>query len=170
MRSFSQGTLEVFTFKEGLLSVVAHDLRLSLRRFTIEVDQDRVQGHFSLASLEIDGAVRGGKVESGVLSAKDLKEIRRNMDDKVLHIRKHPEVTFEGRVTSRPANRVQVDGKFHLHGRQQALGIETIVEQGRARGKITLQPSRWGIPPFKALLGAIRLQDRVEIRWDLKES
>ena len=34
-------------------------------------------------------------------------------------------------------------------------------------GEVTLTPTRWGIKPFKALMGAIKLKDRVLIRFDL---
>ena len=38
---------------------------------------------------------------------------------------------------------------------------------GRDRGAVELVPSRWGIAAFKALMGAIRVQDRIWVTFDL---
>ena len=40
MRHFDQqsATCQVFTYKEGLLSAVGHDLKINVGRFTVDVD------------------------------------------------------------------------------------------------------------------------------------
>lgn len=37
----------VFTYKEGLLSAVAHDLKLRVTRFTIDTEGDAVRAEFA---------------------------------------------------------------------------------------------------------------------------
>src|SRR5699024_3376872 len=58
--STAHGTLQVFTFKEGILARAAHDLRLSLERFQVSLDQDTLSAAFETASLRVDGTMRGG--------------------------------------------------------------------------------------------------------------
>jgi hypothetical protein len=41
------------------------------------------------------------------------------------------------------------------------------VDGHRLRAEFTLVPTQWGIPPYKALAGAIKLQDRVVVVLDL---
>jgi hypothetical protein len=41
-----QGTVHVFTFKEGLLARAAHDLRLRLERFRVSLDQEALVAIF----------------------------------------------------------------------------------------------------------------------------
>ena len=61
--------LVVFTKKEGLLSKVAHDLRLSLARFEISRDGDTVRGRFWPDTLTVDGAMRDGRLDAGDVAA-----------------------------------------------------------------------------------------------------
>src|SRR5256885_12067352 len=47
----AKGTIRVFTFKDGLLSAVAHDLQIRLEQFAITLDGENVTGEFALKSL-----------------------------------------------------------------------------------------------------------------------
>jgi hypothetical protein len=155
-------TIHVFTYKDGLLARLAHDLRFSLRRFEIVRDGDTVRGRFWPDALHVDGSVRHGQVDLDSFSAGDAAKIRRNLADDVLHTARHPEVTFEGELQGDGA-----DGRLTMAGR--TCPVRTVFKrQGdRLRAEITLTPSDWGIPPYKALAGAIKLQDRVVVALDL---
>ena len=52
----------VFTFKHGLLSAMAHDLKLRATSFEVEVDEEhrRVRAKFDPASLRVVSAMRDG--------------------------------------------------------------------------------------------------------------
>lgn len=162
MPTLSSGDLHVFTFKEGLLSTVAHDLRLSLPRFEVQVEGEQVRARFFLESLRVDGPVREGRVEASGLGDKDRRDILGNVHDKILDTRRHPEVRFEGRFAGG-----RVSGQLELKGQRGPVDFALDRAGERLRGEVTLTPSRFGIAPFKALLGAIKLQDRVVIRVDL---
>lgn len=158
----TDGTIQVFTFKEGLLSKVAHDLRLTLTRFEITRDGDAVRGRFWPETLEVDGAMRGGRLDPGGLKPKDKRDIHQNMTRKVLQTSRHPVVELDA---TRDGARLQ--GQLTLNGRTQPITCAVSEAGGRLTGRVTLVPSRWGVQPFKALMGAIKLQDRVEISFDL---
>jgi len=38
---------------------------------------------------------------------------------------------------------------------------------GRARGSATITQSKWGIKPYSAFFGALRLRDEVEVEFDV---
>lgn len=166
-KTYRRGEIHVFTFKEGLLSKVAHDLRLTLERFEIAVDGDVVRGRFWPGSLGVDGTMRDGKLDPKGISDKDKRDIRGKISDKVLHTSRHAEVAFEGRATTGDDGHHRIEGTLALHGRRAPLTVTTVVDDAGARGEVTLTPSQWGIAPFKALLGAIKLHDRVVVRWSV---
>lgn len=164
-RMTAPATIHVFTYKDGLLARLAHDLRLSLRRFELRRAGDAVSGRFWPASLSVDGvAGRDGRVDAAALSESDRAKIVRNATEEILHTERDPEVRFEGALVD--GGRA-VDGALTMVGRTCPVRAEVRAEGGRLRAEVVLAPSRWGIAPYKALAGAIKLQDRVLVRLDL---
>ena len=162
MATINEGVFHVFTYKDGLLSKVAHDLRLRLTRFEVVVDGDAVSGTFWPAALEVEGPMVRGQLDAGGLSDKDRRDIRGSINDKILLTARHPQATFEGtRMGAR------VSGQLTLVGRSAPVDVHLTEDGDRLRGEVTLTPTRWGIKPFKALLGAIKLKDQVLVRFDL---
>lgn len=161
MQTITDGTIRVFTYREGLLSKVAHDLQFTLRRFSIEVDGATVRGRFWPGELRLDGVVRDGRVEPGVLSARDAREVHGNVV-KILDTARHPEIALEATLDGD-----RLRGDLQMVGRRAPVECGVERAGGRYRGRVVLTPTRWGIQPYKALLGAIKLQDRVEVELDL---
>jgi hypothetical protein len=156
------GDIRANTYKAGLLSKVAHDLQLTLERFEITVDGDRIEARFWPESLRVDGAVEGGRLVPGALKPKDIKDIHKNITNKILHTRRSPVARFEG---TRAGD--QITGQLTLAGQSASLSFSVNEQAGRWTGRFTLVPTRWGIAPFKALMGAIKLQDKIDISFDL---
>ena len=158
------GTIQVFTYKDGLLARLAHDLRLTLGRFEIQRDGASVQARFWPGSLHVDGAIdRRGQLDTDTLSDSDRRKIGENIAEHVLHLDRFPEASFRGQIVGGGA----VEGELTLAGRSAAVRVPVQAAGGRLRGEVTLVPSRWGIAPYKALAGAIKLQDRVLVVLDL---
>lgn len=147
--------IQVFTFKDGLLARLAHDLRLTLRRWQLRRAGDAISGTFWPGSLVVDGPVKHGVVDAAALSEGDRRSIAGNIAE-VLQTGRHPEVTLSGQVTGG-----RFAGSLTLVGR--TLPIEAAVTPGGV-AEVVLVPSRWGIAPYRALAGAIKLQDRVVVR------
>jgi hypothetical protein len=155
----------VLTFKDGLLARLAHDLQIRATDWEIVVEGDAVRGRFGLAGLRVDGAVEHGRGVLGKLSSSDRGKIEATMADDVLELRRFPVATFEG-VLDRAALRVV--GKLTMHGRTVELAPMSVREDGDAFAvEVALVPSRWGIAPYRALAGALKLQDRVVIQVGL---
>jgi hypothetical protein len=75
-------------------------------------------------------------------------------------------VRLRARLLTRDQER-RVQGELELLGRWQPIEFPFSESSGKVTGEVELRPSRWGIEPYKALLGAIRLQDRVLVRFEL---
>jgi hypothetical protein len=165
MQPLADGRIRLYTFKRGLLSRVAHDLRLRLERFELRADGAQVEGDFFVDSLVVEGAMTRGRLDPEALSNSNRQEILDNVRREVLDWDRHPVARFSGKAEP-TAGGHRVSGQLELRGRRAA--IETDVEQAgvRLRAKLELVPSRWGIEPYQALLGAIKLQDRVIVELD----
>jgi hypothetical protein len=155
-----RATVNVSTFKAGLLSRLAHDLRLSVGTFEIALQGSHVRAWFELDSLRVDGIVRSGVVDPDGLSDQDKARITRTIREEILLTGAHPRAEYTGQL--RPTGDAwSVDGTLRLRGvsSQQPCAIERSGRSVLVRSELV--PSRFGIRPYAALGGAIRLQDRV---------
>lgn len=156
--------VSLFTFKEGLLARAAHDLRLHVDRFTITREGDEIIARFEPASIVVDGVMHGEQLDRGGLGSRDCDKITQTIRDDILRTRQHPSIEFHGRLEL-PS--LRVPGDLTLLGVRRPLTVLGTREHGRVRAKVLLRPSEFGIAPYKALAGAIRLQDRVRVELDL---
>ena len=159
--------IHVFTFKAGLLARVAHDLQLTVERFAFTVQQRRVVGHCDADSLRIDGAVTPHGLERGTPDEGDKRQIMQTVRSEILLSDRHPRVELQAELRTPSPTRVQVVGTLTLRGQTQPIEGEFALTSGQARAAFELVPSRFGIAPYKALAGAIRLQDRVRVEVEL---
>ncbi|MBX7078741.1 MAG: YceI family protein [Nannocystaceae bacterium] len=163
----SRNRVTVFTYKEGLLSRFAHDLRLKCERFELVLSGTALRGRFELGSLRVEGAMQSGRLALGVLSQSDLGKIERTMADDVLESGRFREAVLEATVVE-PLGEAAIEGRLELHGRTLPLPRTRVRrEQGMLLAELELVPSRWGIAPYRALGGALKLQDRITVRVEL---
>ncbi|MBN2192739.1 MAG: YceI family protein [Polyangiaceae bacterium] len=165
--SVTVGTIHVFTYKDGPLARFAHDLRLTLQRFSVAIDGRNVNATFDPKSLVVDGVVKGPRIDTRVLTEKDLREIRENIEHEVLKCRTFPEIAYSGRLVVNPGGRLSLKGTLSLLGRQGPLGVSLSRSGETVKGEASVMQTRWGIQPFSALLGAIKIKNVVDVRFEL---
>jgi hypothetical protein len=165
----AQGSIRVFTFKEGIFSRAAHDLQLRLEQFEISLDGETLGGTFDLKSLFVDGPVENGVVHPENYDASKRAEVEKAMHEQILHSDEYPTARYRGRAVPRGEG-FSVSGALELRGRSEPLPFEVRREGGIYQAQIEILPSRWGLAQYKALLGAIRLKDKVRIDIALKEA
>lgn len=160
-----QADIRVFTFKEGLLSPVAHDLQIKVNRFEIAINQSNSSIHARIEadSLEVVAAMREGQPDPKALSASNKAEIQENIRKDVLHSGKFGSVVFE----STSMSDTEVRGRLSLHGVTREIRIPTRQEDGRRVGEVRLDQRDFNIKPFAALLGALKVQPEVLVRVSL---
>lgn len=153
----------VFTYKEGLLSAVAHDLKLRVTRFTIDIEGDAVRAEFAADSLRVVHAIRDGRGDPAALSAADRQKIEANIVEEVLAARRYPTIRFAGRSQPAEAQGLSVDGELTLHGQSRPLRLRFATSGERWTTEVTLSQPDFGIKPYSAMLGTLRIRPDVRI-------
>ena len=160
----------VFTFKEGMLSAIAHDLKIRVERFSVEVEgleqgaPSRIQARFETASLRVVCAMKDGAESHGSLGDGDRKKIEQTIQEDVLQPRRSREVLF--RSTRVEGDRIE--GVLTLNGTERPLTAEARREGGRAIIEVELNQTDFGIKPFTAALGTLRINPRVRVRLSVR--
>lgn len=169
MRRFdpATATVHVRTYKEGLLSRLGHDLLLAVGRFQVDVE-DGVEAWFDTASIAVVHALREGRPDPAALSAADRAQIQRNLAEEVLLTRRFPRIAFRADAFGHDGDDVSAAGQLTLRGRTFDLEV-----RGRRSGAdlvvaATLDQPSFGITPFTALLGALRIQPQVDVEIRLR--
>jgi hypothetical protein len=155
-------TIHVFTFKAGLLARVAHDLRFSVHKYELTLEAQRIRGFCAADSLTVDGVMGAHGLEPNALSDKDKRQILETLRDDILESRRYPRIEIEGQVQTLNA-RITVHGQLRLKHRNRPIVTELMHVGDAVQTTFELKPSEFGIAPYKALAGAIKLQDRVRV-------
>lgn len=156
----------VYTFKDGLLSAIAHDLEIRLERFQIEWDDARtkIEARFELPSLRVAHAMKDGAPNASALSDRDKRKIESNMHEEVLEARRHPEAKFVSTEIEQRDGRTMVRGTLELHGRTSRVEAEVRREGERWVGEATLHQPDFGITPYSAMMGTLRIKPDVRVK------
>jgi polyisoprenoid-binding protein YceI len=152
------GTIEVFTFREGALSAIGHDLLLRATRFDRDVLAGAITVRVDTTSLRVVGAVRGGAVDESALSDRDKAEIERNCARDVVEAQRHAEATFVSSEVRQTEAGWAVRGTLTIHGVAHEGTFEVLRKDGRAIARIDLDIRSFGMKPYSAMLGALRVK------------
>lgn len=168
MRSFdaAQADVLVFTYKEGLLSAVAHDLKIRVTRFSIEIDEEakKVRARFDARSLRVVTAMRDGQDAYSALSDDDKRKIEAHIVDDVLRVKQFPDIVFESSRVEERETGYHVRGKLTLCGQTREIALDTRSDgEGQVMEALLHQP-HWGVKPFSAMLGTLKIKPDVAVR------
>lgn len=163
----TRGECRLYTFREGALLAVGHDLALRATRWQVELlrDERRVTARVESASVEVACARRDGADDHGALSAGDRAKITATARDEVLRSGRFPEVLFAGRWEGDDPR--TVEGSLTLCGVTRPLAVTLRRDGRRLICEATVQQPTWGITPFRAMLGALRVRAEVRVVWSL---
>jgi hypothetical protein len=154
----------VYTFKAGVLARLAHDLQLSVGAFELTLQAGHVHGYADPRSLRVDGALSAGKLDPNGLHERDKRQVEATIRDEILDVAHFARIEFTGELA---AAEPRVQGSLRLRGQERPLTLELEVQADRVLARAELVPSQFGIAPYKALAGAIKLQDRLRLEAEL---
>lgn len=159
----------VFTYAVGVLSALAHDLQLRVERFEVEIDCETgaIAATFDPASLRVVGAVRGGVVAPDVLGVRDRATIEQTITCEVLETARYPEIRFGAESAPRAGTGdagLQIDGRLFLHGQTREVSLHGARHGGRYTVETRLHMPDFGIRPYSAMLGTLRVDPDVLVR------
>lgn len=153
----------VAVFKAGALSRMGHDVLLQFGSVRMTIGEAlSIKAEFDIASLRVVAAMRNGEPDPSVLSPKDHAEILGNVV-KTLQPRRFPTAVFQSRSVRLHEARYEIEGTLTLHGVTQAVQLDAPHRDGWATARLQLHQPDYGIAPFKALLGALRIKPDVGV-------
>jgi polyisoprenoid-binding protein YceI len=163
------GRLLVKTTRTGLGAKAGHDLTIEVTRWRGDV---LVEADPANSSVTVEADVESFEVREGVGGVKpltdgDRREIKKNIQEKILHSGRHPTITFRSTGISGTGESFRVEGDLTIAGATQPVTLHGLLTDGRVRGSATVVQSRWGIRPYSALFGALKLSDEVEVQFDV---
>jgi polyisoprenoid-binding protein YceI len=169
----SDSSFWVFVGKAGALSFVAHDHNIGVKSFSGRVTVP--ESGVSSSALELDIETKSLIVLDKKVSDKDRAEITKSMHGSVLESEKHPKITFRAtavsdvRQNSAESWSLTLSGDLTLHGVTKRISIPvtaTITQQQlKASGKYTLRQTDFGITPYSAAGGTIKVKNEVVVNF-----
>lgn len=158
-------TCLVFTYKEGLLAVSnrSHDLKLKVTRFTLMLDDDRVEATFDPRSFECVASMNGGREDPSALSDKDKRQIVENLERDVLHATRFREIRFTSTEVERDGDRWEVQGWLDLHGIKRSIEVVAEPNGHGVVARVRLHQPDFRITPFSAMLGTLKIKPDVDV-------
>lgn len=149
---------------------LAHDLILTASRWsgTINVDADNPAASSAALtidsrSIEIIEAVGGVKS----LSDKDRRDIDKNINEKVLETGKFPELKFESTSVNGSGTNFNVAGNMTIRGTTRPVNVALAVNGSQVTATTAISQRDFGIKPYSAMMGAIKLRDDVNFELTL---
>lgn len=154
-------TLDVCTRREGVLARVGHDLRIRATGVRLEHDASGLVVAVPVSGLGVV-AVRTPRGDDATkLSSADRATIERHLREDVLDAASHPEIVASVRARAE-GRAVAARIVLVLRGSRQELDLTLHRStDGAWAGAVTFAPSRFGIAPFRAMMGALRVADEV---------
>ena len=155
----------IFTYKEGLLSPIAHDLLIRVTRFDVKIDEEgrRVQARFDPSSLRVVSALEGGS-PADRLSDADKRKIEQNIVDEVLDARAYPEILFTSTSVTPEDSGFHVEGSLTLHGQTRVISLKSRPEGDRQVAEVAIHQPDYGIKPYSAMLGTLKVKPDLTVR------
>ena len=149
-------TLIVRTKRTGAASKAGHDLLIEVGSWSATLDPD------ADPALTLTADPRSLRVVEGTGGVQALDDeakasIAQTIDEEVL-----AGAPIEFRSTSVDGERVE--GELQLAGERHPIGFElAAAEDGRLAGTATVRQSDWGMKPYSALFGTLKVADEVEV-------
>ena len=157
-------TLTVETKRKGAASKAGHDLVIEVTSWEAELDVAKEPA----ITLRADGgSLRVREGSGGVMTLGEDEKAGHRADDR----RRGAEGSFHRVPLERPragpdGTNATVHGELELAGTRRPISFDLSSEDGRLTGRATLRQSDWGIKPYTALFGTLKVADEVEIGID----
>ena len=156
------GELLVHTRRQGAAARAGHDLEMIVTQWSATL----TLGEPASLTLTADSSsfrVREGRGGIKSLGEDDKANIRQTIDDEVL---KRAAIEFRSDQVESSGDRIYVRGELELMGKTRPLGFELHADRDRVTGRATVKQTDWGLKPYTALFGALKVADEVEITVD----
>ncbi len=164
------GTLSVRTKRTGAAAKAGHNLLLRVTSWEARLE---LGAGATDTSLELDVDATSLRVLEGTggmqaLGDDDKANIEQTIDEEVL---KRNAITFRSTEVqpARDGSGLSVQGNLTLLGRSHPLAFDVVVGEGGALFAVAVvKQSDWGMKPYSALFGALKVVDEVEVEVEVQ--
>ncbi len=173
----NSGDLHVYTFKEGLLSKLAHDLLIDVPNYKVDLNvpeagfaSGSLNVELQADSLKIICAMKNGERQPDTIKPDDIATIEKDMGGKVLHPDKYPTVNFSSKSIQEKEGGYRVSGDLSLHGVTKPIEFDIESNGENVKGMFSILQKDYGIKPFKAMMGTLKIKNEISFAFDLSLS
>jgi polyisoprenoid-binding protein YceI len=157
------GILAVRTSRTGAVAKAGHDLLIHVTEWSATLDTDA-------PSVTLDGDATSLRVREGTGGIKPLGEddhanIETTIDDEVLRRR---DIGFRSTRVETTDGGLHVEGELTLAGQTRPIAFDLSLADGRVTGAAVVRQTEWGMKPYTALFGALKVADEVRVEIDAK--
>jgi polyisoprenoid-binding protein YceI len=170
-----ESSLLVHTRRQGAAARAGHDLVIEATRWTATVTVDADSAASSTLEAVIDaGSLVVRKGTGGALPITDGQkdEIERTTRTKVLHADKHPEIRATSTAVTATGDGAEISLDLSMAGRSHAATLAVHVADDAdgttITGSTTVRQTDFGITPYSALFGTLKVKDEIEITVEVR--
>jgi polyisoprenoid-binding protein YceI len=158
-------TLSVLTGRAGAAAKAGHDLviRVTSWEASLVVGEDPADTSMELTADPTSLRVVEGTGGMQALGEDDVANIHQTIDEEVL---RRQDIRFRStRVQSeRGAGSISAEGDLTLVGKTQRIAFDLAIgDAGELRATAVVTQSAWGMEPYSALFGALKVKDEVVV-------
>ena len=169
-------SLVVITVRRGgSLAQLGHDHVVASHTVQgyVAPGEGRADLYVALNDLTVDEpAPRAAAALDTQPSESDIAGTRNNMLQKVLETERFPYALIHVGGVEKAATGVSLKVGLTLHGREQSFVVPTQLDEGTGElsvnGSFGFDQSQFGIVPYSILGGAVRVEDRVSLRFAIR--
>lgn len=157
-------TLSVRTKRAGAAAKAGHDLLIHVTAWeaTIALADEPAETELELSADPTSLRVREGTGGFQALVDEDIENIQQTIDDEVL---KRREIAFRSTAAAPgPGGVLHVEGGLTLSGNSRPIAFDLeLGDDGAVEATAVVKQSEWGMKPYSALFGALKVADEVEV-------
>lgn len=159
------GQMVVRIFREGMAKKAGHDLIIDVKNWkaTATIAENPAQSSFTGTADVGSFSVREGVGGVKPLSEGDKADIKKNITQKILT---SPEISFTSTSVQPTGDSASVTGDMRIMGKTNPATIKLAKQGNKVKGNFSIVQSQWGIKPFQAMMGALKVRDQVDIELE----
>jgi polyisoprenoid-binding protein YceI len=140
-----------------------HDLLIHVKAWsaTLDLDAPRLTLDADATSLHVIEGTGGMKS----LDDDDRANIRQTIDDEIL---KRADIQFRSTEVERTDRGLAVRGDLTLVGVRRPVAFDLALDDGHVSGAAVVTQTAWGMKPYSALFGALKVADEVRVEIDAR--
>ena len=157
-------SLHVETGRNGAAAKAGHDLIIDIGSWEATLEA----GDSSSLQLDADPTslkVREGKGGMQALKDDDKEDIHKTIDKDVL---KKKSVTFQSTSVEHAGDGLKVSGDLEMAGKTNPVTFDLSESGDTLTGSAAIKQSDWGIKPYSALFGSLKVNDEVKVVVEAK--